>query len=504
MALEQRLSIETAQQDLTIGEVFVVDIFHEVSREETDPNARSLTVRLFFSDDELQLDEIAYPDSRFTQQFAIPGTDENNEDGIDETNVRQTLIFNRTPVPNPPFPEERTLVLQLTFMTLAEFDGTQLSALIPTFPDFQEIITLNLGSESPIANDDQYSVNEDVTLTIDAANGVLGNDTDIDGDNLTSVLVDAPSNGNLTLNTDGSFEYVPNANFNGTDSFTYQANDGELNSEPATVTITVNSVNDTPEAVEDQYSVNENDTLIIEAADGVLGNDTDIDGDNLTVVSNTEPSNGTLNIDSDGGFIYTPFVDFSGEDSFEYTISDGNGGTSTATVTIIVKEPPVFGSLESDTLDVGVTPDFDGGEDLVFSGSGDDFIDTVAGTGNNRLYGQSGNDTFTLGGDDRAFGGSGDDQFFLLGGNNVVTGGDGADQFWIANAEIPESRHTITDFNLEDDLLNIEGLGVGSFSDLTLSNEDGNALIAFDNNELATLLRVNADTLTPDNFGVLS
>ena len=52
MALEQRLSIETAQQDLTIGEVFVVDIFHEVSREETDPNSRSLTVRLFFSDDE--------------------------------------------------------------------------------------------------------------------------------------------------------------------------------------------------------------------------------------------------------------------------------------------------------------------------------------------------------------------------------------------------------------------------------------------------------------------
>ncbi|CCQ68573.1 Hemolysin-type calcium-binding region:Bacterial extracellular solute-binding protein, family 3 [Crocosphaera watsonii WH 0402] len=131
-------------------------------------------------------------------------------------------------------------------------------------------------------------------------------------------------------------------------------------------------------------------------------------------------------------------------------------------------------------------------------------IDVVAGTGDNRLYGQSGNDTLTLGGGDRAFGGSGDDQFFLLGGNNAVTGGLGADQFWIANAEIPESRHIITDFNLEDDLLNIAGLGVGSFSDLTLSNEDGNALIAFDDNELATLLRVDADSLTADNFGVLS
>ena len=112
--------------------------------------------------------------------------------------------------------------------------------------------------------------------------------------------------------------------------------------------------------------------------------------------------------------------------------------------------------------------------------------------------------TFTLGGDDRAFGGTGNDRFFLLGGNDVVTGGEGEDQFWIANAEIPESAHTITDFDLEDDLLNIEGLGVGSFNELTLSNEDGNALIAFDNNELATLLGVNADSLTADNFGVLS
>ena len=348
-------------------------------------------------------------------------------------------------------------------------------------------------------------------MTIEVAEGVLNNDTDVDVDDvLTAAIVGQPQNGTLTLDTDGSFTYTPNDGFSGQDTFTYQANDGTDDSEVATVTITVaEPVNTPPVANDDSYSVDEEVTLTIDVANGVLENDTDVDGDSLTVVSNTEPNNGTLNIDSDGGLIYTPSVDFSGEDSFEYTISDGNGGTSTATVTIIVKEPPVFGSIvfgsiESEILDVGVTLDFDGSEDLVFSGSGDDFIDTVAGTGNNRLYGQSGNDTFTLGGDDRAFGGSGDDQFFLLGGNNVVTGGEGADQFWIANAEIPESPHTITDFNLEDDLLNIEGLGVGSFNDLTLSNEDGNALIAFDNNELATLLRVNADTLTPDNFGVLS
>ena len=169
----------------------------------------------------------------------------------------------------------------------------------------------------------------------------------------------------------------------------------------------------------------------------------------------------------------------------------------------INNEPPVFGSLGNETLDAGIDPGFDGTDDIVFGGSGNDLIDTVAGTGGNRVYGQSGNDTLTLGGNDRAFGGTGDDRFFLLGGDNIVTGGAGADQFWIANAEIPESPHTVTDFDLEDDLLNIAGLGVGSFNELTLSNEDGNALIAFEENKLAQLIGVIADSLSADHFGLI-
>ena len=97
----------------------------------------------------------------------------------------------------------------------------------------------------PTANDDQYSINEGETLTIEA-NGVLNNDIDIDGATLTSILVTSPSNGNLTFHENGSFSYTPDENFNGVDSFTYQANDGELNSNTATVTITVNAVNDLP------------------------------------------------------------------------------------------------------------------------------------------------------------------------------------------------------------------------------------------------------------------
>ncbi|ACB52378.1 hypothetical protein cce_3030 [Crocosphaera subtropica ATCC 51142] len=160
---------------------------------------------------------------------------------------------------------------------------------------------------------------------------------------------------------------------------------------------------------------------------------------------------------------------------------------------------PVFGSLDGETFDAGVTPGFDGTDDILFGGSGDDFIDTVAGNGGNRLYGQSGDDTFILGHNDRAFAGAGDDSFFLLGGNNVVTGGAGSDSFWLAVAEIPEAANTITDFDLEADVLGIAGLGIG-FDGLTISEENGDTLIATGDDELAKLLGVSAGSLSADHF----
>jgi VCBS repeat-containing protein len=99
---------------------------------------------------------------------------------------------------------------------------------------------------------------------------VLGNDSDADGDALTAALVSGPGNGTLLLNGDGSFSYTPNADFNGTDGFTYSAGDGAL-SDTATVTITVNAVNDAPVAADDAYATDEDVTLNV-AAPGVLGN----------------------------------------------------------------------------------------------------------------------------------------------------------------------------------------------------------------------------------------
>jgi VCBS repeat-containing protein len=171
-------------------------------------------------------------------------------------------------------------------------------------------------------------------LTVDAAAGVLANDTDADGDPLTATLVAGPTNGTLTLNADGSFSYTPSANFNGSDSFTYSASDGTSSTDPITVTITVNPVNDSPIAEDDAYSVVAGNTLEV-ALPGVLANDTDVDGDALIATLVSGPSSGTLTLNADGSFSYTPNSGFTGTDTFTYTAGDGSA-TDEATVTINV------------------------------------------------------------------------------------------------------------------------------------------------------------------------
>ena len=137
-------------------------------------------------------------------------------------------------------------------------------------------VSYTTANTPPVAVNDSYSTAEDVALNV-AAPGVKVNDSDVDGDPLTAILVTAPLHGTLTFNSNGSFVYTPNANYNGPDSFTYKVNDGIADSNVATVNITVTPVNDPPVAVNDAYSTAE-DTPITIAAPGVLSNDTDIDG----------------------------------------------------------------------------------------------------------------------------------------------------------------------------------------------------------------------------------
>jgi large repetitive protein len=176
------------------------------------------------------------------------------------------------------------------------------------------VLTVNPVNDAPVAANDAYTTSEDTALNI-AAPGLLANDTDVDSAALTAVVVAGPTNGTLTLNANGSFSYTPKANFNGSDSFTYKANDGALDSNIATVTITVTAVNDAPVAVNDTYTTSE-DTALNIAAPGILGNDTDVDSGTLTAVIVVTTTHGTVTVNANGSFAYTPAANYNGPDSF--------------------------------------------------------------------------------------------------------------------------------------------------------------------------------------------
>lgn len=197
-------------------------------------------------------------------------------------------------------------------------------------------ITVNGINDAPTAAADFYSTNEDVPLNINAATGVLANDADPDGNPLVAVLEAGTMHGVLTLNANGSFQYAPNPNFSGVDTFTYHANDGLTNSNAITVTLTINNVNDVPIAANDAYVVIEDNVLNVLPAAGVLANDTDAEGSPLTAALTVAPTNGTVTLSANGSFVYTPNANFSGTDTFSYTASDGTGTSVPATVTVTV------------------------------------------------------------------------------------------------------------------------------------------------------------------------
>ena len=204
------------------------------------------------------------------------------------------------------------------------------------------------GVGSPVANDDSYALDEDTLLAVAAA-GALGNDspgtyTDTSLYSLQAELLSSTSYGTLVLNADGGFDYTPNANVNGSDSFSYVANIVEIasatvvaSSAPATVALTINAVNDAPVAVADSASTDNATAISI----NVLANDSDIDSASLSVASVdlTGTSGSVVNNGTD--ISYTPAAGFVGSDSFSYIADDGgaaNNLSNPATVTIEVTD----------------------------------------------------------------------------------------------------------------------------------------------------------------------
>jgi VCBS repeat-containing protein len=213
-----------------------------------------------------------------------------------------------------------------------------------------------LENSPPVAYDDFYSVDEGDSLNV-VAPGVLGNDSDPDGDDITAALWSDVSHGVLSLNGDGSFVYTHDGGEYESDSFSYRAFDGVSYSNVATVWITVNPVNDPPVANDDSYSVDEDNALSV-VAPGVLGNDNDPENNPLSAVLIDDVSHGVLSLNSDGSFDYIPDSNFNGVDIFIYQASDGTASSENASVTITVEsinDPPIanddYVTVDEDSFD---------------------------------------------------------------------------------------------------------------------------------------------------------
>ena len=215
-------------------------------------------------------------------------------------------------------------------------------------------------------NDVTTLTNKSVTIAEDVASAnvqsiEVGSQLDIDGDTLTYIIVSNPSNGSVGsfANTSGAktIKYLPNANFNGTDTFTFKANDGTADSNTATVTITVTAVNDAPVANDVSTTIDEN--RFARMADLAL-DATDVEGDALTYILVSNPSNGTASI-SGSTLTYNANQDWNGTETFTYKANDGTADSNTATITITVNAindtPVVVGTDEKNSKSI----DFDGG-----------------------------------------------------------------------------------------------------------------------------------------------
>lgn len=194
-------------------------------------------------------------------------------------------------------------------------------------------VSVGVLNDVPVANNDSYTLTEDIQLVVDGISfaTLLANDTDADGDTLTVQRVNNVSNGTLVLSTNGTFTYQPNPNFAGNDSFRYQALDGEGGANSATVNLTITAVNDNPTANPDTAGTAEETLINI----NVLSNDSDVENGPLTI-TDASALFGLVEIMPNNTLNYTPNVDYVGNDTITYFIADNDGGTASGTVLVTI------------------------------------------------------------------------------------------------------------------------------------------------------------------------
>jgi VCBS repeat-containing protein len=273
------------------------------------------------------------------------------------------------------------------------------------FADSSEEFTVEISANTaPVANDDSYGVDEDQTLSVSAASGVLENDTDAEGDDLTAELVEDVDNGTLTLNPDGSFTYEPDDNYNGPDSFTYKANDGTADSNTATVSISVTAGNDAPTVTVDRGG--SCGTSDMRGTINLALSDPDNPPQSLTLTA-TSSNRSVLpngNISFGGGTdasrtMTVSSLTGSGTSNVTIRVSDEgdlngtvlvrviSGSASNNTLTGSANAEMIFARKGSDTLNA------QGANDLMCGGNGNDKL--TGGLGADRFGGGSGTDTAT-------------------------------------------------------------------------------------------------------------
>ncbi len=203
-------------------------------------------------------------------------------------------------------------------------------------------VTLYVANEEPTVLEPVFSVLHDHPLLVSTARGLLAGSRDLDGDLLSVALVSAPNHGTVAIQPSGGFSYIPSAGFSGKDTFTFTVSDGGPAVGPFTAAIEVR--NTAPRAVGEATSMRPG-TLTRNAAQGLLANDWDADGDDLDVILVSGPDQGLLTLDSEtGAFSYVSAAGFSGTVTISYRVSDGAGVSDLIRAAIAVTNNPPLGT----------------------------------------------------------------------------------------------------------------------------------------------------------------
>ncbi len=316
-----------------------------------------------------------------------------------------------------------------------------------------EFSTVDVGDNiDPVAVDDTATTDLDTPVVITDPSG---NDTDADGDPLTTTSIGTPTNGTATLNGDGTVTYTPDAGFTGDDTISYVVSDGQGGSDTGEIVVSVTDgappANIPPTAVDDTATTAVGTPVTLDPA----ANDTDPDaGDALETVAVGTPTNGAATLNGDGTVTYTPDAGFTGDDTIPYTVSDGNGGSDTGEIVVTVADPGP-GRIDTDVFPVvpglqvldplnNLDEDPDPSDDLdnEVGTSGGDFIST--GDDADTIDAGAGNDTVEPGIDDDLVDlGGGDDLLVDVQGADTISGGQG-------NDTINAGTNTFSDYENDD------------------------------------------------------